>query len=475
MLALAVFSIASAPAEPIPFRNDPTLIPTLSLPTCISAALSSGDEIAIAERTLAAARAGHAVTAAKQGLSLSATGSYGATLGLGDSSQAKRAGSADGLGLAQSFSGGLSLSQGTQSSTSPFSRLSLTATQGLPPAASSSSAATSVGVSLAQTIWDGYPGGQTRAVVEKSLLALRGKELAASQARSAAVARAKLAYVTMLSAQRVLELRKGSLERQRAMLRQIEAVYALEQASSLDLASASINLRAAELDLRSAEKDLRTARQRLALLIGFPVDQEFAVAEVEDARLPVASVEEAVSTGLAKRTDAAQLELLRESAGIDLALARAQGGASLSLSAGFNAALGWGAAPAVGEAASLGFRVALPLFDAGAAQSQVDAGTALAEIHAIQLRQLRKSIATDIADCYETALIQAERADVAKSSMELAQAQFEVVRTQNEYGTTTNQDLLTASVAAATAAAAHASARSAYLTAVLQLETAMGL
>lgn len=98
-LALAIIPSASAPAELIPSLHDPTL----TLPACIEAVVANGDDIAIAERTLVAARASHAVTAAKQGLSLSATGSYGASLGLGDSTQAKRAGATDGLGLGQSF------------------------------------------------------------------------------------------------------------------------------------------------------------------------------------------------------------------------------------------------------------------------------------------------------------------------------------------------------------------------------------
>ena len=464
---LAFLIAATAAAAPAGAKG------SLDMDSCVAAALAGGEDFLILEKNLAAARASHAATTAKAGISLAASGGYGLAYGLGDSTYAKKAGASDGLGLGQSATGSLTMSMGTQSSTSPFTRLSLSASHAIPPAGAA--ATSSLGLSLAQTLWDGYPGGQTKAAVAKSLLALGSKELSAASSRSAAIAKVKQAYVTMLSAQRTVALRLASLDKQKALRAQMEAIYELKQASSVDLASARINERTAELDLRSAEKDLATARRRLASLMGLGGDADFSVVEVEEPKMPAESVEAALAIAYERRADAAQLENSRKSSQIDLELAKALSSPSVSLSGGFSVSLGWGDAPKSGDAASLSVKLGLPVADAGATKAQTEAAAAQAEIYAAQAAQLRRTIEADLRDAYEAALIQAERASLAKGSMELAESQLEVVRTQHQYGTATNQDLVNASAAAASAEAAWAAARGAWLGAVIQLETAMGL
>jgi outer membrane protein TolC len=466
----------TAPAAPmIPGARPDATGETLDLALCLGEAASKGDEAWILARTLDAARFQHAINAAKAGISLSASGGYSLDYGFDDATLAKKAGATSGLGLRQGAAGSLSLARGTQSASNPFTKVSLSASHSFSPPSVDASPVSSVGLAVVQILWDGYPGGQTGAAVEKSILALRAKELAAAQGRSAAAAKVKLAYVAVLSAQRALAVRRSNQEKQNSLLSQMRAIYDLEQASAVDLASASINARSAELDVKSGEKDLRSARLRLANLMGRPGDTPFSVAEIEEPALPAATLDEAIAAGLAKRADAAQLELARRSAAIDLAVARAQAGASVSLSAGIDAIIDWGSETNSGEAANLGVKLGMPVLDAGSSRNFIEACSAQVEIYDAQARQLARAIAADIRDYYETALIQADRVDLAKSSMELARAQFEVIRTQNQFGTATNQDMLTASVAAATAEAAYATARSAYLTAVIQLETAMGL
>ena len=242
----------------------------LSLDACVGAALASSDDIAMADRSLDSARAQHALNASKDAVSLQATGGYGFTDGFGNASILKSSLSGSALGLVQSVQGGLTVQKGTLSSANPATKIALTATQNLPsPDSSVGYSTTVVGVSVAQTIWDGYPGGQTKASVDKSFLALRIKELQTVQSRAAAVAAVKRAYITMLTAQRALDVKKSIADKQRGLLKQIETVYSLKQASSVDLLNAQINSESADLDVESGSHGAiprgRLERRRLRL------------------------------------------------------------------------------------------------------------------------------------------------------------------------------------------------------------------
>jgi outer membrane protein len=448
----------------------------LSLDACVAAALSSSDDIAMADRSLDSARAQHALNASKDAVSLQALGGYGLTDGFGNPTILKSSLSGSALGVVQSIQGGLTVQKGTLSSANPATKIALTATQNLPsPNSSVDYNTTVVGVSVAQTIWDGYPGGQTKASVDKSFLALRIKEFQTVQSRAAALAAVKRAYITMLTAQRALEVKKSIAEKQRGLLNQIQTVYSLKQASSVDLLNAQINSESADLDVESGSHDLALARQRLAALIGMPADSAFAVSEVEDPPLPAASLEEAIAVGLKRRAELAIADLSRSSSAVDALLAKGQAQAGISLSGGVSMALASPLSPADAEYANLGVKITLPILDGGAARAMEASSDALLGVYATQRHELEKSVAADIHDAYWAATIQERKIELAKKSMELCDSQLALLKVQNTYGTATNQDLLTAAVNAANAEIAYATAKNGYLLAILSLTTAMGL
>ena len=74
----------------------------------------------------------------------------------------------------------------------------------------------------------------TQATVDKSLLTLQGKEISTDASRLTLVYSVKQAYYTMLSAQRTLDLNKQILDKQNAVLKQIQQIYALKLASYVD-------------------------------------------------------------------------------------------------------------------------------------------------------------------------------------------------------------------------------------------------
>jgi len=437
----------------------------------MAAALSSGEEIRISEGGLAAAKAQSKLAESKLGLSLSGSGAYT----LSDSFGADLSGSASSAlsrlvgskGLSHGIQGSLSLSAGASS------KLSLSVSESIPPAPSSPS--TSIGASLAQTLWDGYPGGQALAAFKKAGIAYQGKEIAAAQSRSTIAANAKKSYVAVLTAQRTVALRQGVLERQSAFLRQIEASYELAQASEVDLMAAKVNARTAELDLETARHELDASRRKLAALMGRDPSESFAVLELEEPDMPVATVEEAVAIGLDRRSDAVLLELDRRSAEIDLALARALRHPGVTASAGLTMGLTGGDDPGEAFQASLGAKLSLPILDAGAADAQITSASASLGILKAKSSQLSRSIESDIRDAYRLAAILRDRIGVAADAKALADKKLELVRTQVMYGTATNQELMDAQNAAASAGAAYLKAKGDYLLQEISLEAAMGM
>ena len=485
------FALAASPAiaqEAAAKPDSPSPIETMALDRALAEASANGADFKIVDQTLAVARSQRALDLAKQGFALTTNGGYSLADGLGKSSTSveqtlvSRAASAAGAsssssstGIAQSAQAGLSLS-------APLTKVSLSASHTIPPPAasgakpsSSNDQASVFGLTASQTLWDGYPGGQYLGTLEKSRLALQGKELAAATGRSAAVAKLKQAYVTMLAAQRDLDVKKQVLDKLSKLLAQVEAVFALRQASQIDLETARINAASAELDVATADKSLRLANQRLSVILGRPADSRFAVADVPQPPLPAASAEEAVTAGLAKRVDLAQYRITAASARIDADLARAQAQPGLTLSGGAGLAASWASPPVVEEALSLGAKVTFPIIDSGAAAFQAGTSLGQATLADIQAKQLSQSAANDIQDYFETAKLLSTKVDLAKRSADLSALQFEMVQLQNEHGTATVQDLLTASVNAATAEVAYGTAKNNYLLAELQLETAMGL
>jgi len=494
--SLKVSATASTFLPPLPASEAGSRV--LSLADALAAAETGDHDFAIAQGNLAAARATHLTNVAKAEPSLSASGSAAAVYGLNDQTLSKSAAavagsaaSASGVGVGNSngidevLSGGLSLGIGTATATSG-TRISLSATQTIPVTPQLSASANGYGAAetvpqstlmaatISQTVWDGYAGGQTKAVVDQSLLTLRGKELADRQARSAAVVKVKQAYLTVLAAQWGLVLHLSILDHQNALLRQLQATYAIKEASAIDLKTAEINAKSAELDVEGSRHDFSLARQRLAVDIGLPPDADYRVAEITQPKPPASSLDDAIAQGLANRTDIAQYDLAKRQAEISAALARGSGQPSVIASGG----IGMGYVPTTattGESINLGVKVAMPIVDAGAAKAAEDAANATAGVAATQAAQLRENVAADIRDAWWNLQILTERADVAAQNVDLEESLFELTQAQVKYGTATNQDMLTASVNAATAENAWLTAKSNQMLAELTLETAMGL
>lgn len=434
--------------------------PVLALQQCIDAALADGVDNRLLQAQLGVSRLQFAATAAQNAYSLRATLGYshdrtGGEAQLADGSLSSVTGS-----VPAGPQAGLALS-------GPLTSLSLNV---YPYSFTTKTGA--AGLSLSQTLWNGYPGGAAKANVDKGRIALQGRELGVQVSRLNLVYQIKQAYFTMLNAQDNVSLQKDILQRQESLLRQVEALYGLQQAGEVDLKSAQVNARTAQVDLDGYQHALRLAGLRLANLMGRPPARPFSVAAVEAPQPPGQSLQQAVADGLARRTDIQQLELNRRSVAVDLTLARGLKQPTVGLTAGLDgAADGSGS---LGWAASAGLRLGVPVLDSGAARSLQQVARLQDQLYAQQEEQLRQSIAADIEDAYGSLLVALERVEAAQGNADAFELQFELKQVQNRYGTATTLDLLTAAVDAANARTAAARARSDAQLAALKLQNVMG-
>jgi len=299
--------------------------------------------------------------------------------------------------------------------------------------------------------------------------------MTADSTRATLIFTVKKNYFTMLGFQRSLLLKQALQKKQEDLLRQIQATYDLKQASALDLKDANLNALSAAIDTKSAQHDLLYARIRFATLLGLDPNLMFQLAETGDPQVPVATIDEAVKTGLELRPDIKQLELSLQSAKIDLALANAASNITINLIGSANLALDW-TTPTLKSAESLsaGVKIGLPVLDSGAVKYQTDSISGQIQIYSQQAVLARKTIETDIREAYESLQLQIVKLELAKLTTERYDMKFAILKSQVDHGTASNQDLLTASVDAATYASAYVTAKNTTQLAILQLLNVMG-
>ena len=472
---LAVVPIAAAAAQEPPN--------VLTLAQAADAALSQGADSRVLVKTLDIGREQYRLSVSQNSFSLSGSVGENANYGFGDDTLLSTNLLAS--GFSQTPQAGLSLSGPLTNvgvAITPYQPASALATEFAPLLSFFSPPGTSIAMpgptgslnlSVSQTLWNGYRGGTAKAAVDKSLLALRGRELSTQSGRLNIVSVVTQAYFVMLGAQRNLSVKKEIREQQNALLAQISALQALTQATAVDLRTAQINAQSAEIDVQSAENDLRIARIRLAQLIGWQRDREFVVAEQDDPQYPAASVEEAVAEALKKRTEIQQIELNRQAAAIDRSMIQGQTTPTVSVTAGLNLIHDWQMLTTAGQG-SVGLKVGMPILDAGAAGHQLQANRLQTEVYGVQEDQLRASIATDVEEAYELVQVNAQRLQVARLTAEKYDLKFKLKKTEAQFGTANNQDLLDASIDSANAQSALVRAQRDAQLAILQLRNAMG-
>ncbi|MGA2547629.1 MAG: TolC family protein [Rectinemataceae bacterium] len=452
----------------------------LTLEQCLDAALSKSDSSAILQKNLEISQAQYKQIVAKNAVSLNAGLGGGATAGFGSDTlltdYATTVGTPDSYStvIPLNVSGSLSLTNGSSTS------VSLTGGTSFSPAGNLVFNQGLLGLSLSQTVWDGYPGGIAKANVQQGLLNLQNAELATDANKLTLAFQIKQAYYLMLNAQRKIDVDAQNVELQKSALDQEQALYDLQQAVDVDLQTAKINLKSAEVDQKTDLIALVSARKALANLVGLNASEDFSVAETADPQVSAQSLDEAIAVGLDKRVELKQLDVSRKNAAVSLGLIKAQTSPTVILTGIIYGLNGDNSLPPYNQnmwAATIGMggKINLPILDSGSAAYQEEANRYQNGVYDLQDDQLRRSISLAVENDYKAVQLQTEKLDLAKLTAENSKGQYDLKNVQRQYGTATNQDVLAAAVNMVNASTALATARNALELAILQLQNDMGL
>jgi outer membrane protein TolC len=432
----------------------------VTLAESVQQALAAGPDIRLSAQTVASAEAAHAAAAARNAVGLSGSASANRNNGSGTG----RFGS-DPSDVVQA---GLSLSAPLATSVDLSASHQIVEASAFPQS-------TNLSLNARSTLWDGYPGGSGLASLKQAELTLQGTRLTEAANRASIISKVKQSYYTLLAQQRQIGILEQTLAKRQEELKKSQALYDAASATQIDLMQARINQRQAELDLRSAQGSLEIAREQLSALVGWPIADNYTVAEVDDLPVPDMDVATAVATALAERSEMKRSALSLSAGEISVALAKAKASPTVGASAGITYSHDWSASVDADVASfTLGLSVQMPIMDSGAVDAQVKQASLGNDGALIQKEQLAASIATEVKRAIYSLRDLLDRATLAQSSLELAQRQYDLTRMQFESGVSSNLDVLGASVALTTAQASQAKARSDAQLGVLALQNAIG-
>jgi outer membrane protein len=446
----------------------------VTLSQAVERALAQGPDIRLSGANLAAAQAKYDAAVAVNSFALGATGDLGRS----------EAGTARSNGQVASnpydtADAGISMSAPLSSSMNVTASHTIFENPANVPPAQVQYPSTQLHVGASSTLWDGYPGGSGRAAVQQASLALQVNRTSEDANRKNIAYQVTQAYYTMLAQQRQLAIYQQTLAQRQEELKKTQALFDVQSANQIDLKQAQVNQAQAELDLAKAQDTLEIDRELLSALVGWPLERQYSVAEVEDLASPSLDVAEAVKAALTQRADLKQSALNLVSGDISVALAKAKGSPVVKANGSVDFNVGWGTSADPSSISTstgwgAGVSVSLPILDAGAAAAAVKQAQLQNETLRIQQEKLVASISTGVKNAIYSLRDLRARAELSKTGLDLAQSQYDLAQLQFDNGVASNLDVLTASVALTTSKVNLAKAKSDAQLGVLALQNAMG-
>jgi outer membrane protein len=332
---------------------------------------------------------------------------------------------------------------------------------------------TNLSVTASSTLWDGYPGGKGRAAVKQAEITLRGARVGDEANRKAIDYGVKQAYYTMLSTQRQISVLQDTLAQRRQELARTQAQFDLGNVTQIDLKQARVNVLSAELGLSAAQKSLAVERERLSALVGWPLERQYAVAEVPDMPIPALDIPRAIQTALGQRAELRQFALDKAAGELNLTVKKSQASPVVSASASYS----WDrdfTSNSNETDWSAGLQVSVPILDSGLTSAQVRQARLELEGLQIQQRKLAEGISTEVKNAIYNLQNLLAASELAAQNADLAGDQYELAKTQYDSGVISTLDLLEASVILGTARVNQAKSRSDVQLGLLALQNAMG-
>jgi outer membrane protein len=437
-----------------------------ALDQCIDYAVKQSEDIAIAELTVRNDALKLMQTKAKNSFSLHTNGGYSHIQPLDDFDATLF--SLTGVTAANdSFRTGFELS--TPDTKVFFSGSYLTPIN--PPQGQSY---TMMGVSLNQTLWDGYLGFRSSGAVKQAELNFRIKELYYKKTRDDLIARIKQAYFEMVTAQRTQTFQKQILEKREEELDRTGKYFTVQKVIELDVEQAKINADLAKLDLATAENDLKVARIKLSSIIHWPLDKIYSVVEISDPPIPDLDEAHALTTAFENRIEMKELALNKIITGFEYDLNMSILSPVVSLNCGINWEREW-INGINSHDWNVGISVDWALFDSGLADSQIQSTQNQIEIFKLQEVRLKQTISSEVMSSLLNVLDTNQRIDIADRTLRQMKNLYELSEKKYQKGLINRFDVMDADLKYSDAMVSLIKTRMKYQLAVLTLYRMLGL
>ena len=404
----------------------------------VRSTLALNPSVRLAVQSVEAARGGHLVDSAIFDLQLSSNGSARRTHTTDAvGAEALQRQYAYSLGASRLFRNGVSLQQSLS--------LSRTGLSTQPGAAALNTS--SVGLTASVPLLRDRAGVSSAAAERAALLDLESSRLSLRHTTARVVLSAVTAYWDYLSAQRRLEVFRGSEERARSTVEQTRALVQAEERTPADLTQVLGNLASKKATRISAEQGVVDARQQLGLAMGLPAEAipslPAAATDFPEPRGDVSPDAVLIARALAGRADllAAENDLRAAEALLQGAKSDLRPRLDLTAGTGYTAVdggLGWGnfVGPLFRESPKLDASLALS-FQFPTANSRARGRLLASSAAHEQQRILREDLARSIESAVSVAvqalrrasegtLESAEAARLSASTVQAEQRKFEL-------------------------------------------------
>ncbi len=333
---------------------------------------------------------------------------------------------------------------------------------------------TGVSIQAKQTLFDGYPGGQSKGNLKEASLSFQTAQVAHTAAIRSLKLQVQQAYYTLLDDQNAARVAVANQAQAKEDLDRVQSFLSVSEATQLDVMQARVAYEQAQLSVSAAKHTALMARKSLSALIGWPLDREYSVAETSAPSIPTLNLTAALKIAETHRSELKQVDLQISSAEVALQLAQSQYYPTVSATGSLRFEHDWTANYSMGTYTA-GVSIALPIAERGRLSAGV--AQARAELSSLKLkrRQDVQSISIDVENAIFSVMQGKRSLDVAHQQVQAAQQQYDREKAKLASGIATNLDVLRYSANLMSAQSAFEKAKNRYNLAILGLDDSLGL
>lgn len=331
-------------------------------------------------------------------------------------------------------------------------------------------------ISINQPIFTGFALQSAQDIAEKQLtsanLDTRITELDLSY-------RIKKTYSQVFLAQKILEVRKQTLETLNAHKQDAEKFYQNGLVPLNDLLKAEVSVSEAEIALDQANVDLKNSKSALNILLGQKTDSSFNIKPLQEPSKFADTFEALENKAFLKRP-----ELTKLTTGIKIARLSQKAAASQYYPKVYLAATyqqngdNWEASENThtnSHNQTVGIKAQWTFFDFRKTNSQIKSAEYMERSVEENLKELKKNISLDVKSSLRNLRVAEKNILTAKKSINQAQENFRITNIQYKEQTTTSTEVLNARTYLTTAKTGYFKALYQYWSAMADLERSVGI